>query len=157
MKQVQVDSQGKVNMGPGTLYGSLTRMIEAGLIREIDKKTDPEMDDERRVYYKLTGPGKKRSLRNWSDTTRSWRSPSTKRDFTERFCIWPINTRYDDTGVCTQNCFASTRSRSTSASARAWSRPSTTFCGGAQKKKEDYSLKLSGCSSKHPPESSGRT
>ncbi len=34
MKQVQADSQGKVNMGPGTLYGSLGRMIEAGLIRE---------------------------------------------------------------------------------------------------------------------------
>ena len=44
-------------MGPGTLYGSLGRMIEAGLIKESDKKVDPEMDDERRVYYKLTGVG----------------------------------------------------------------------------------------------------
>ncbi len=59
MKQVEADSQGKVNMGPGTLYGSLGRMIEAGLIRESDKKVDPEMDDERRVYYKITGLGKK--------------------------------------------------------------------------------------------------
>ncbi len=59
MKQVEADSQGKVNMGPGTLYGSLSRMIEAGLIRESDKKVDPEMDDERRVYYKITGLGKK--------------------------------------------------------------------------------------------------
>jgi len=57
MKQVDADSQGKVNMGPGTLYGSLGRMIEAGLIRESDKKIDPEMDDERRVYYKITGLG----------------------------------------------------------------------------------------------------
>ena len=55
MKQVESDSQGKVKMGPGTLYGSLGRMIEAGLIRESDKKVDPEMDDERRVYYKITG------------------------------------------------------------------------------------------------------
>jgi len=54
MKQVQADSQGKVKMGPGTLYGSIGRMIEAGLIRESDKKIDPDMDDERRVYYKLT-------------------------------------------------------------------------------------------------------
>ncbi len=38
MKEVETDSQGKVNMGPGTLYGSLGRMIEAGLIRESDKK-----------------------------------------------------------------------------------------------------------------------
>jgi len=57
MKQVESDSQGKVNMGPGTLYGSLGRMMDAGLIRESDKKVDPEMDDERRVYYKLTGSG----------------------------------------------------------------------------------------------------
>ena len=34
MKQVELDSQGKVKMGPGTLYGSLGRMIDAGLIRE---------------------------------------------------------------------------------------------------------------------------
>lgn len=59
MKQVEVDSQGKVNMGPGTLYGSLGRMIKAGLICESDKKIDPEMDDERRVYYKITGLGQK--------------------------------------------------------------------------------------------------
>jgi DNA-binding PadR family transcriptional regulator len=59
MKQVESDSQGKVNMGPGTLYGSIGRMFEAGLIRESDKKIDPEMDDERRVYYKITGLGQK--------------------------------------------------------------------------------------------------
>ena len=59
MKQVESDSQGKVKMGPGTLYGSLGRMIEAGLIRESDKKVDPKMDDERRVYYKITGLGQK--------------------------------------------------------------------------------------------------
>ena len=39
MKQVQTDSQGKVTMGPGTLYGSLGRMMEAGLdTRERQKK-----------------------------------------------------------------------------------------------------------------------
>jgi len=59
MKQIEADSQGKVNMGPGTLYGSLGRMIEAGLIRESDKKINPEMDDERRIYYRITGLGQK--------------------------------------------------------------------------------------------------
>lgn len=59
MKQIEVDSQGKVNMGPGTLYGSLGRMMEAELIRESDKKINPEMDDERRVYYRITGLGQK--------------------------------------------------------------------------------------------------
>ena len=57
MKQVEADSLGKVKMGPGTLYGSLGRMLKAGLICESDKKTDREMDDERRVYYKITGLG----------------------------------------------------------------------------------------------------
>ncbi|MDH3469137.1 MAG: PadR family transcriptional regulator [Gammaproteobacteria bacterium] len=57
MKQVQSDSKGKVNMGPGTLYGSIRRMIDAGLLRESNNKIDPEMDDERRVYYKITGLG----------------------------------------------------------------------------------------------------
>ena len=57
MKQVEFESQGKVKMGPGTLYGSLGRMMEAGLIRESEKKIDPELDDERRVYYKITRPG----------------------------------------------------------------------------------------------------
>ena len=58
MKQVQADSQGKAKMGPGTLYGSLGRMMEDGLIRESDKRVDAEMDDERRIYYELTSAGR---------------------------------------------------------------------------------------------------
>jgi DNA-binding PadR family transcriptional regulator len=41
MKQIEVDSQGAVTMGPGTLYGSLRRMLDAGLVRERDKRVDP--------------------------------------------------------------------------------------------------------------------
>ena len=59
MKQVEADSQGKVTMGAGTLYGSLKRMLDAGLVKESDKRVDPEMDDERRIYYQLTGVGAK--------------------------------------------------------------------------------------------------
>lgn len=58
MKQVEADSLGKVTMGPGTLYGSIKRMMEAGLIRESDKRVDPELDDERRIYYELTRAGR---------------------------------------------------------------------------------------------------
>ncbi|MDX2004135.1 MAG: PadR family transcriptional regulator [Meiothermus sp.] len=57
MKQVEADSQGKVSMGPGTLYGSLKRMLDAGLVDESDKRIDPEMDDQRRIYYRITGLG----------------------------------------------------------------------------------------------------
>jgi DNA-binding PadR family transcriptional regulator len=59
MKQVEADSHGKVNMGPGTLYGSLGRMLDPGLIRESDRKVDPDRDDERRVYYTITAAGRK--------------------------------------------------------------------------------------------------
>ena len=59
MKQVEADSQGKVKMGPGTLYGSIGRMIEAELICESDRRVDLEMDDERRVYYRITGLGQR--------------------------------------------------------------------------------------------------
>ena len=44
-------------LGPGTLYGSLKRMLDAGLVRESDKRVDPEMDDQRRIYYQLTAAG----------------------------------------------------------------------------------------------------
>jgi DNA-binding PadR family transcriptional regulator len=59
MKQVELDSDGKIKMGPGTLYGSLGRMLEAGLIRESEKRVDPVMNDERRIYYRITAHGQK--------------------------------------------------------------------------------------------------
>jgi len=59
MKQVEADTQGKVNMGNGTLYGSLKRMLDAGLVEESDKRVDPQMDDERRIYYRITDVGAK--------------------------------------------------------------------------------------------------
>ena len=59
MKQVEAESRGKVKMGPGTLYGSIGRMITAGLIRESDRKVDAAMDDERRIYYAITAHGRK--------------------------------------------------------------------------------------------------
>jgi DNA-binding PadR family transcriptional regulator len=58
MKQVESDFQGKVKMGPGTLYGSLDRMPRAGLIRGSARKLDPGMDDDRRVYYRISGLGR---------------------------------------------------------------------------------------------------
>ena len=51
MQQVKEDSQGAVKMGPGTLYGSLDRMIEAGLVIKSNSR------DPRRIYYKLTALG----------------------------------------------------------------------------------------------------
>ncbi len=57
MKQVDLDSQGAVRMGPGTLYGSLKRMLDGGLVQASDTRIGPELDDQRRIYYQLTGLG----------------------------------------------------------------------------------------------------
>jgi DNA-binding PadR family transcriptional regulator len=46
-------------MGPGTLYGSIKRMLKVDLIEESDDRTDPEMDDQRRKYYRLTDLGRR--------------------------------------------------------------------------------------------------
>jgi DNA-binding PadR family transcriptional regulator len=59
MKQVEADAQGQVTMGTGTLYGSLKRMLESGLIEISDRRIDPALDDERRIYYRLTASGAK--------------------------------------------------------------------------------------------------
>ena len=59
MRQVQRESHGRVKIGPGTLYGSIGRMMAAGLVRESDKRPDPALDDERRIYYAITGVGQK--------------------------------------------------------------------------------------------------
>jgi DNA-binding PadR family transcriptional regulator len=57
MKEVTAHSEGTVRLGPGTLYGSLKRLLEGGLVAEGGERTDPEMDDERRRYYRLTDLG----------------------------------------------------------------------------------------------------
>jgi DNA-binding PadR family transcriptional regulator len=57
MLEVEASTQGTVKMGPGTLYGSIKRMLEAGLIIESDERPDPGLDDQRRRYYELTGLG----------------------------------------------------------------------------------------------------
>jgi DNA-binding PadR family transcriptional regulator len=62
MQEVEAMTQGQIRMGPGTLYGAIKRMLAAGLIVESDERPDPEYDDERRRYYRLTLLGQ-RALR----------------------------------------------------------------------------------------------
>src|SRR3954471_23404015 len=57
-KQVAEDSQGRVSMGTGTLYGSIKRMLADGLIEQTGSRPVPELDDERRRYYRLTAEGR---------------------------------------------------------------------------------------------------
>ena len=57
MSEVEVLTEGSVTMGPGTLYGTIKRMLKSGLVEETDERPDPELDDERRRYYRLTSLG----------------------------------------------------------------------------------------------------
>ena len=52
-------SGGKVRLWPATLYGSLKRLIQEGLIVESSERPAPEFDDARRRYYKLTPLGRR--------------------------------------------------------------------------------------------------
>jgi DNA-binding PadR family transcriptional regulator len=54
MRQVAADTAGALQLGPGTLYGCLQRMLSAGLVEESDWRPDPQLDDERRRYYRIS-------------------------------------------------------------------------------------------------------
>ncbi len=58
MQEVREASGGRVRLGPGTLYYSIQRMLEKGLIEEAAERPAPEADDERRVYYRITDAGR---------------------------------------------------------------------------------------------------
>jgi DNA-binding PadR family transcriptional regulator len=59
MTEVETATRGRLRMGPGTLYGSIKRMIAAKLIEESDVRPAEDQDDERRRYYRLTPFGRK--------------------------------------------------------------------------------------------------
>lgn len=59
MQEVSERTSGKLRLWPATLYGSIKRLIEFGLIEESDERPAPELDDARRRYYRLTRLGKR--------------------------------------------------------------------------------------------------
>jgi len=59
MQDVAQQTDGTLQLGPGTLYGCLKRMLTAGLVEESGERPDPELDDERRRYYRMTPLGKR--------------------------------------------------------------------------------------------------
>jgi DNA-binding PadR family transcriptional regulator len=59
MREVERISDGAVRMGPGTLYGTIKRLLDAGMIEETGERPDPDLDDERRRYYRITGLGER--------------------------------------------------------------------------------------------------
>jgi len=59
MREVEGRTGGQTRLGPGTLYGSIKRMLADGLIEESAERPDPAMDDQRRRYYRITDLGRR--------------------------------------------------------------------------------------------------
>jgi len=59
MQEVAEHTAGQIRLGPGTLYGAIKRLLTDKLIVEVDERPDPELDDERRRYYRLTDFGQR--------------------------------------------------------------------------------------------------
>ena len=57
MLDVERRTEGAITLHAGTLYRALNRLLESGLIEELDERPDPENDDERRRYYRITTLG----------------------------------------------------------------------------------------------------
>lgn len=78
MKQVERDSRGKVLLGPGTLYGSIKRMLQSNLIEEISA------DNSRRKYYRLTEKGRasfSSEVERYNDAVELAKSKNLFKDF----------------------------------------------------------------------------
>lgn len=58
-QDVESTTDGQVRMGPGTLYGSIQRMLAASLIEEAPQRNRAADDDERRRYYRMTAFGRR--------------------------------------------------------------------------------------------------
>jgi DNA-binding PadR family transcriptional regulator len=59
MQDIADRTDGKLRLSPGTLYGSLKKMLEQGLIVESGERPDSKLDDERRRYYRVTPFGRR--------------------------------------------------------------------------------------------------
>lgn len=57
MQEIGARTEGTMRLGPGTLYGSIQRMLKDGLIIEAQERADIAHGDERRRYYRLTSFG----------------------------------------------------------------------------------------------------
>jgi DNA-binding PadR family transcriptional regulator len=59
MQEVAGRTDGRTKIGPGTLYGTIKRLLAAGMIVESARRPDPRLDDQRRRYYRITAAGKR--------------------------------------------------------------------------------------------------
>ena len=79
MRDVAANTGGQIQMGPGTLYGTIKRLLASGLVEEADERPDPDVDVERRRYYRITALGRQvlqaesARMATWLDAARAKR------------------------------------------------------------------------------------
>jgi DNA-binding PadR family transcriptional regulator len=59
MRRVEDQTGGRTRLGPGTLYSSIQALLDAGFIAEVTPRSDENLNDERRRYYRVTAAGRK--------------------------------------------------------------------------------------------------
>lgn len=59
MREVEERTGGEVRLGPGTLYGAIKRLLEQGVVEELELRSAEDAADERRRYYRLTSFGRR--------------------------------------------------------------------------------------------------
>jgi len=59
MRQVADQTDGRMRLGPGTLYSSIQTLLEEKFIEEVDQREDAKLGTQRRRYYRLTSAGRK--------------------------------------------------------------------------------------------------
>jgi DNA-binding PadR family transcriptional regulator len=74
MQDVLKRTGGAVRLSAGTLYGAVSRLLDDGLIEEAEERPDPELDDTRRRYYRLTELGSRGLLAETKRLTELLRS-----------------------------------------------------------------------------------
>jgi DNA-binding PadR family transcriptional regulator len=79
MREIADRTEDDVRLGAATLYRCIKRLLEAGLIVESAQRPDPELDDERRRYYRLTEVGEEVTRREAQRLARLVQSAYRKR------------------------------------------------------------------------------
>jgi DNA-binding PadR family transcriptional regulator len=59
IQEVSARTEGMVVLGPGTLYGTISRMLQVGYIEESGERSDPQLNNESRRYYRITAKGRR--------------------------------------------------------------------------------------------------
>ncbi len=78
MREIERMTEGATRLGPGGVYTTIKRLLDDGLIEESDERPDPDLDDQRRRYYRLTPTGRAvaaaevRRLENLVRVARPW-------------------------------------------------------------------------------------